>query len=85
MFGELKLIPAPFEPIRIKLTPDKGLDIGVGKNEILETKIYGGIVGIILDGRGRQPFNLDTDVKQRMQHLYTWSKATNEYPQLETI
>jgi len=41
-------------------------------------------VGIILDGRGRQPFNLSTDVKQRMQNLYTWSEATSEYPQLET-
>ena len=84
MAGELKLIPAPFEPIRIILTPDKGLDIGAGKNEILETNIYGGVVGIILDGRGRQPFNLSTDVKQRMQNLYTWSEATSEYPQLET-
>jgi len=84
MFGELKLIPAPFEPIRIKLTPDKGLDIGAGKNEILETEVYGGVVGIILDGRGRQPFNLSKDIKQRMQNLHTWSEATNEYPPLET-
>ncbi|SVC38714.1 uncharacterized protein METZ01_LOCUS291568, partial [marine metagenome] len=84
IFGELKVIPAPFELIRIKLTPGKGLDIGAGKNEILETKIYGGIVGIILDGRGRQPFNLSTDVKQRMQNLSTWSEAISEYPQLET-
>lgn len=83
MAGELKLIPAPFEPIRIILTPDKGLDIGAGKNEILETNIYGGVVGIILDGRGRQPFNLSTDVKQRMQNLYTWSEATpKEYPKI---
>jgi len=84
MFGELKLIPASYEPVRVKLTPGKGLDIGAGKNEILDTKIYGGIVGIILDGRGRQPFNLSKDIKQRMHNLYTWSEATSEYPQLET-
>ena len=83
MAGELKLIPAPFEPIRIKLTPDKGLDIGAGKNEILETEVYGGVVGIIIDGRGRNPFNLSNDTKQRMHSLYTWSEATNEYPQLD--
>ncbi len=85
LFGELKLISAPFEPIRIKLTPGKGLDIGAGKNEALETKVYGGVVGIILDGRGRQPFNLSKEVKKRMQNLYRWSVATNEYPQLEAV
>lgn len=84
MFGELKLIPASYEPVRVKLTPGKGLDIGAGKNEILDTEIYGGVVGIILDGRGRQPFNLSKDLKQRMHNLYTWSEATSEYPQLET-
>ena len=83
MAGELKLIPAPFEPIRIKLTPDKGLDIGAGKNEILETEIYGGVVGIILDGRGREPFNLSNDRRERIYNLNTWSEATNEYPQLD--
>jgi hypothetical protein len=83
--GELKLIPAPFEPIKIKLTPSKGLDIGAGKNEVLETKVYGGVVGIILDGRGRQPFNLSKDKKKRIQNLYRWSEATNEYPHLETV
>jgi uncharacterized protein (TIGR01319 family) len=84
MCGELKLIPASYEPVRVKLTPGKGLDIGAGKNEILDTEIYGGVVGIILDGRGRQPFNLSKDIKQRIHNLYTWSEATSEYPQLET-
>jgi hypothetical protein len=84
MFGELRLIPASYEPVRVTLTPSKGLDVGNGRNEILETEVYGGDVGIILDGRGRQPFNLSTDVKQRMQNLNIWSTATNEYPPLET-
>ena len=60
---ELKLIPAPYEPSRARLNPGKGLDIGAGINEILETDIYGGVVGIFLDGRGRQPFNLDDDTE----------------------
>ena len=85
MLGELKLIPAPFEAISMTLTPGKGLDIGGGKNETLETEVYGGVVGIILDGRGRQPFIISNDGRQRMQDLYRWSEATNEYPQLETV
>ena len=83
MFGDLKLISAPFEPLRVRLTPGKGLDIGAGKNEVLETKVFGGVLGIILDGRGRQPFTLTDDTDFRVQSLMKWSEETNEYPQLE--
>ena len=83
MFGDLKLISASFEPLRVRLTPGKGLDIGAGKNEVLETKVFGGVVGIILDGRGRQPFTLTDDTDFRVQSLMKWSEETNEYPQLE--
>jgi len=82
-YGELKLIQAPFESLEVKLTPSKGLDVGAGKNEILKTKIFGGVVGIILDGRGRQPFNLTEKTEKRVSQLKEWSEETNEYPQLE--
>ncbi len=81
--GELKLLPVPYEPIKVHLTPGKGLDVGAGKNEYLETKIFGGVVGIILDGRGRQPFNLNNDTKLRVQDLIKWSENTDEYPKQE--
>jgi uncharacterized protein (TIGR01319 family) len=82
--GELKLLPVPYEPIKVHLTPGKGLDVGAGKNESLETTIFGGVVGIILDGRGRQPFNLKNDTKLRVQDLIKWSENTDEYPKQET-
>ena len=82
--GELKLLPVPYEPIKVHLTPGKGLDVGAGKNESLETKIFGGVVGIILDGRGRQPFNLKNDTKLRVQDLIKWSENTDEYPKQVT-
>jgi hypothetical protein len=84
MSGELILIPASYEPMTAHLTPGKGLDIGAGKNEKLDTKVYGGVVGIILDGRGRQPFILNDDTELRVMNLVQWSEATSEYPQLET-
>ena len=84
MPGELKVIPVPFEQVEVKLNPGKGLDVGAGKNEILTTKVYGGVVGIILDGRGRHPFNLSEKSEERVLNLSKWSKATNEYPMLET-
>ena len=54
-------------------------------NEILTTHVYGGMVGIILDGRGRKPFNLSKIPEERVQNLSTWSDAANEYPKLETV
>jgi len=80
-FGELLRIEVPFEPVNIKLTPGKGLDIGSGKNEPIETTIYGGVVGIIFDGRGR-PLDISKDPKQRIDDLKKWSDAVNEYPNL---
>ena len=61
----------------------RGLDIGTGKNEVLDTKVSGGVVGIILDGRGRQPFNLTENTENRVSQLKEWSEETDEYPQLE--
>ena len=80
-FGELLRIEVPFEPVNVKLTPGKGLDIGSGKNELIETTIYGGVVGIIFDGRGR-PLDISKDPKQRIDDLKKWSDAVNEYPNL---
>ena len=84
MPGELELISAPYQSLTAHLTPGKGLDIGAGKNETLDTKIYGGVVGIILDGRGRQPFNLEDETESRVQDLTRWSENTSEYPKQET-
>ncbi len=81
MPGEIKLFPASYEPLKAKLIPGKGMDVGAGKNDPLETTIYGGVVGIILDGRGRQPFNIPTDPKERVARLLEWSRVTNEYPE----
>ena len=46
-----------------------------------ETTIYGGVVGIIFDGRGR-PLDISKDPKQRIDDLKKWSDAVNEYPNL---
>ncbi len=77
--GEMVVVEASYEPIKATLTPSKSMNIGAGKGEIIETTVYGGIVGIILDGRGR-PMNLPDDPAQRIANLSDWSKAVNEYP-----
>ena len=42
--------------------------------------IYGGEVGIILDGRGR-PFNFDN--QNRRELIDNWRESMNEYPNME--
>lgn len=81
-FGDLVRIEVPYESVKAKLTPGKGMDIGAGKNESIETTVYGGVVGIILDGRGR-PMTISTDPQQRISDLTKWSAAVQEYPELQ--
>ena len=63
--------------------PGKGIDIGAGINETLKTKIFGGVVGIILDGRGRRPFNIPIDQEKRVSKLIDWTKETQEFPSIK--
>jgi len=77
--GQLLSVPADYEAIKATLRPAKGLDIGAGKNEEITTIIYGGVVGLIFDGRGR-PFKLPVEKNKRIESLTAWSNAMSEYP-----
>jgi len=83
-YGEILVIPAPYTSINAVLTPSKTMDIGKGKGEVLETEVFGGTVGLILDGRGR-PFILSTEKADRIENLRKWSRATNEYPDTKSL
>ena len=80
--GQLVLVDAGYEQIDITLTPSKGVDVGAGVNEVIQTKIFGGEVGIIFDCRGR-PFNLSDQTDHRISDLKTWSKSLKEYPKFK--
>ena len=77
--GQLLSIPADYEAIKATLRPAKGFDIGAGKSEEISTTIYGGVVGLVFDGRGR-PFNLPVEKDKRIEDLTAWSNAMKEYP-----
>ena len=79
--GELLRIKVPYEPLKATLTPGRGLDLGAGKGEPIETTVFGGVVGLLLDGRGR-PFMLPESKTERISSLQKWSTATNEYPNI---
>ena len=81
-FGEMRLIPCELgKKAKAKLKPGKGLDLGAGKNQDVVKELSGGVVGIVLDTRGRQPFVLPTDNESRIKNLKKWMKVLNAYPE----
>lgn len=70
----------------VLLEPASGLDIGAGPGKPLERTVYGGVVGLMLDGRGRRPFSFANAVKelsteQRLARLLEWNTALQLYPE----
>jgi len=80
-FGEVRLLPCGLnQTAKAILKPGRGLDIGAGKNETREVELPGGVVGIVLDTRGRNPFVLPTD-NSRIPLLKKWMKEFKAYPE----
>lgn len=79
--GEIKRIPLPVgSKVKAVLRPAKGLDIGAGKGEAKEVLLEGGVAGVILDGRGRQPFVIPAEKSKRIEKLNEWNRALDIYP-----
>jgi uncharacterized protein (TIGR01319 family) len=82
-FGEEKLIPLELgEEAKAKINPAKGFDAGEGSGKTVERTVHGGVVGLILDGRGR-PIALDPADPARVDKIRTWTGALNAYPSTE--
>ncbi len=85
-FGQMKLFELGLDekglPAKAKaeLEPHKNLDVGGGRGHKVVTEISGGVVGIILDGRGR-PFVLPNDDKVRVSKLREWMTELKIYPE----
>lgn len=80
-YGDIQVHPlAVGETARVVLKPEKGLDVGAGKGQDLEETVHGGVVGVIVDARGRQPFAMPTDKTERIARLTAWNKALDMYP-----
>jgi len=75
--GQMKLIKLGFDDkglpaiAKATLKPGRHFDLGKGKGNVIEAELSGGVVGIILDGRGR-PFDLSSDPKVRVAKLKEW-------------
>ncbi len=79
--GELRVLPLGVgETARAVLSPSRGQDVGAGRGERLEALLHGGVVGVILDGRGRRPFHLPADPSRRIDRLLEWNDVMGMYP-----
>ncbi len=85
-FGEVKLFPYGLNdkglPLKgtATITPARGLDMGEGRGRTVKGEIYGGVVGIVLDARGR-PLKFAKDPQERVKQLDSWSRAFDAYPE----
>ncbi len=79
-FGELKLFPLEAEQkATIKVQPAKGVNMGAGAGLAVTKEVHGGVVGLLLDGRGR-PLKLPAEQQARVASLTKWFDAVGLYP-----
>ncbi|MGI6643963.1 MAG: glutamate mutase L [Bacillota bacterium] len=79
-YGSMKLVPIPDgETAKATIQPTRQFDMGKGHGHTLETTIRGGVVGVIIDCRGR-PFTPPEDPAQRTAMLLNWFEELDVYP-----
>ena len=78
--GEIRLLPLELgQSGLIELNPGGGINLGNGKGRTVTAEVYGGVVGLVLDGRGRP---LDVPVDNRSRIVSDWAEALDAYPML---
>jgi uncharacterized protein (TIGR01319 family) len=74
-YGELRVLPLGVgETLQATLRPARNLDVGAGKGKPVEATLEGGVVGVVVDARGR-PLQLPQDDATRRQKLIEWMSA----------
>jgi hypothetical protein len=80
LFGDLKHYPLDLgAKAAITMHPAKSVDAGAGPGASVTREVQGGVVGLLLDGRGR-PLQLPTDPSARVAALNKWYQTVELYP-----
>lgn len=80
-YGELNVLPLDtYQEAEIELFPTRKFDVGAGKGKPVTGKIYGGVVGVVFDTRGR-PITLAKDKISRVRQIQKWTSAIKAYPE----
>jgi uncharacterized protein (TIGR01319 family) len=79
-FNELIRIPLEEDKkAKAVLEPKSNFDIGGGLGKKIESIIYGGVVGIVIDARGR-PLIIPKEDEERRRTLLNWYNSVDFYP-----
>ncbi|MDR4499208.1 MAG: glutamate mutase L [Candidatus Scalindua sp.] len=82
-YGEIKLLNLkPGEEAEIEVVPTKQFNLGRGKGQKIGGKVAGGVVGLIIDTRGR-PLEIPKDKELQKEYISKWNKAFKAYPELD--
>ena len=80
-FGELRLYPLGVgEKARVTIQPERRLDMGAGRGQPVEAEVEGGVVGLVVDTRGR-PLEVSNASAERVASLKNWFEALDVYPE----
>jgi uncharacterized protein (TIGR01319 family) len=78
--GAIRVLPLDVgQSLEAEVHPAKNCDVGAGPGHSYKTRLHGGAVGVILDGRGR-PLSLPETPDERRKKLLECFRALNAYP-----
>jgi len=79
-FGEIKRVELGVgEKAVVRVQPTRAFNVGAGKGDSAEQEVEGGLVGIVLDGRGR-PLQIPERDRQRVEVITEWLEELDVYP-----
>jgi hypothetical protein len=79
-FGDLLVYPLdPGKKAKLTIQPAKQVSLGTGPGAPVTREVQGGVVGLLLDGRGR-PLQLPGEQVARVAALTKWFTAVGLYP-----
>jgi uncharacterized protein (TIGR01319 family) len=79
-FGEIRRIPlAERQTAKVIVHPRRRFDMGLGHGHTFEGEVMGGVVGVLLDARGR-PLQLPETRAERIKTLLKWLESLDVYP-----
>jgi len=79
-FGDLRVYPLDLgKKAKMTMQPVKQVNLGAGAGVPVTCEVQGGVVGLMLDGRGR-PLQLPDEQVARLAALMKWYQAVDLYP-----
>ena len=78
--GDLLYFPLALDQTaQIHVVPQRGWDFGAGAGKEVDATLHGGVVGLVIDGRGR-PIQFGDDRSDQVADIKRWNTATDQYP-----